>query len=126
MRRVQRMQPFSLTGLLTMAATVAGLATLGFYVAIIVSESDDSAAEVAPWILLMSTATLMPVVALFSRTRAVVAGCLIGCAVIWSFLAAISLFIVAVPAILLPVFAYANYHESSKKRHSNIDLGAVG
>jgi hypothetical protein len=126
MLRVQRMQPFSLTGLLTMAATVAGLATLGFHVAIIVSESDDSAAEVAPWIFLMSTATLMPVVTLFSRTRAVVAGCLIGCAVIWSFLAAISLFIVAVPAILLPVFAYANYHKSSKKRHSNVDVGAVG
>jgi ABC-type glycerol-3-phosphate transport system permease component len=126
MLRVQRMQPFSLTGLLTMAATVAGLATLGFYVAIIVSESDDSAAEVAPWIFLMSTATLMPVVTLFSRTRAVVAGCLIGCAVIWSFLVAISLFIVAVPAILLPVFAYANYHKSSKKRHSNVDVGAVG
>ncbi|HEX2363118.1 MAG TPA: hypothetical protein VHI11_13675 [Jiangellaceae bacterium] len=115
MQRAQRMRPFSWPWLLTTASAVAGLAILGLYVAVILSEADDSAVEITPWVLVMATAALLPIMALFTRTRAIVAWCLLGSAAIWTVIAAISsLFIVAVPAVFLLAFAYASYRASTR------------
>jgi hypothetical protein len=121
MQRAQRMQPFSRPWLLTTASAVAGVAVIGVYIVIIVSEGNDSAVEISPWVVVMGVAVLLPVMALFSRNRAIVAGCLIGCAAIWTVMAAISLFVLPLPAIFLSAFAYDSYRKSTKAADTQSD-----
>jgi hypothetical protein len=133
MQRAQRMQPFSRPWLLTVASSVAGLAIIGVYVAIIASQADDDPTsevspwiiEVWPWVLVMATAALLPVVALFSRNRAIVTWCLLGSAAIWTVMAAISLVVIPLPAVFLLAFAYASYRDSTKNADAQSDTAPL-
>lgn len=121
MQRQERVRPFSRPWWMVIATVIAGLAVLGFYIVVISAESNNSAIEIAPWIVLMSVAALVPLLALFSRQSVVITVSLLGCAIIFGALAAVSLGVAALPAAILAFVAYERYFWS---RGSERGVGA--